>query len=117
MLGYVLVGALGALVGVGELVSRYKDAPERALLDSPSAWFYCLVNAAASVAAFHLLVVFGIDFGKKDAALEWTRILTAGFGAMAFFRSSVFTVRVGTQDIGVGPVGFLQVTLGDIGRH
>jgi hypothetical protein len=116
MLGYLMVGALGALVGVSELVSRYKDAPERALLFSPSAWFYCLINAAASVTAFRLLVVFGIDFGKSGAALEWTRIMTAGFGAMAFFRTSILTVRVGTQDIGVGPVGFLQVILGAIDR-
>lgn len=116
MLDYLLVGVIGALVGVGELVSRYKDAPERAILYSPSAWFYCVINAAASMAAFRLLTVFGIDFGKTGAALTATRILTAGFGAMALFRTSIFTVRVGNQDIGIGPVGFLQVILAAVDR-
>jgi hypothetical protein len=113
---YALVGIFGALVGMGELISRYKDAPQLALARSPSAWGYCLINFLVSVAAYHLLSVFGIDFGRKDAALVWTRILVAGFGAMAFFRTSLFTVRIGTQDVGVGPVAFLQVILGATDR-
>lgn len=116
LLDYLIVGAVGALVGLAELISRYKDAPERALLYSLSAWIYCLINAAASMAALGLLTVFGVTFGKTGAALEWTLILTAGFGAMAFFRTSLFTVRIGTQDIGVGPLGFLQVILGATDR-
>ena len=116
MLDYVFVAVFGALVGLGELVSRYKDAPERALVGSPSAWFYCFINAVASVVALFSLVVLDVNFGKTSAALTWTRTMVAGFGAMAFFRTSIFTVRIGTQDIGVGPVGFLQVILGAIDR-
>jgi hypothetical protein len=56
MVDYLMVGAVGALVGLGELVSRYKDAPERALLYSPSAWFYCLINGVVALVALHPLV-------------------------------------------------------------
>ena len=35
---------------------------------------------------------------------------------MAFFRTPVFTVRIGAQDLGVGPVSFLQVISGAINR-
>jgi hypothetical protein len=111
MLDYAAVAVLGALVGLGELMSRYRDAPDRAVLRSASAWFYCIINAAISMLALCLLDVFGVTFGKSGSALEWLRILAAGGSAMAFFRTSLFTVRIGDKDVGVGPVSFLQIIL------
>ena len=113
-LEWLTVTLLGALVGIGELVSRYRDAPDRALRTVPAV-FYIGVNIAASVAALYLVRVFGWSFGvdgtKNPAVLEWTQVLVAGFGAMALFRSSLFTVRAGDRDIAVGPSSFLQVIL------
>ena len=43
------------------------------------------------------------------ATLRWTQTLVAGIGAMALFRSSLFTVRAGDRDIAVGPGSFLQI--------
>ena len=40
-----------------------------------------------------------------------TQILMAGVSAMAFFRSSLFVVRAGDRDVGVGPSGFLRRTM------
>jgi len=117
MFDYAVVAALGAAVGAGELVSRYRDAPERVLRRSPAAWIYCAINALASVAALHLLVVFDVTFGQANPpALKWLRILAAGLSAMALFRSSLFTVRLGNQDVGIGPVTFLQVILDAVDR-
>src|SRR5208282_5750272 len=45
------------------------------------------------------------------AASRWTQILMAGVSAMAFFRTSLFVVRAGDRDVGVGPSGFLQIFL------
>jgi hypothetical protein len=42
--------------------------------------------------------------------------MVAGVSAMAFFRTSLFTVRVGEQELGVGPVSFLQVILSAVDR-
>jgi hypothetical protein len=36
-------------------------------------------------------------------------VLVAGVGAMALFRTSLFSVRAGDRDIGVGPGSFLQI--------
>jgi hypothetical protein len=47
---WIAVAALGAIVGVSELTSRYRDAPEAALRTWP-AFFYIATNMAASVAA------------------------------------------------------------------
>lgn len=106
---YLAVFGIGLLVGVGELVSRYRDAPEHAIRTTP-ALLYIALNACAAVAALALVEAFDVVKGKDEAA-GITRVLLAGFGAMAFFRTSVFTIRVGDQDVSIGPVAFLQIVL------
>jgi hypothetical protein len=109
-LDYAIVAALGALVGSGELVSRYRDAPAGALRTGP-ALFYVSLNMAASLAALFLIRIFDWRFGVTSglAATRWTQVGIAGTGAMALFRTSLFTVHVGDRDVAVGPSSFLQV--------
>jgi hypothetical protein len=117
MLDYGAVAVLGALVSLGELVSRYRDSPRLSLLGSFAAWLYCILNAVVSISALRLMNVFNLTFGQTGDALHCMRILAAGVSAIAFFRTSLFTVRVGDQDLGVGPVSFLQVILGAVDRE
>ena len=100
------------LVGGGELVARYRDAPERALATT-AAWLYVVINVGASLSALALIEAFDWRFGLDDATaqLRWTRVLVAGFGSMALFRSALFVVRVGTEDVGVGPSSLLGALL------
>lgn len=107
---YLAAIYIGATVGLGELVARYRDAPERALTTTP-AILYILINAAASGFAMYMVWHFDIIKGQTGERLIVMQILLAGFGAMAFFRTSVFTFRQGDQDIGIGPIAFLQVML------
>jgi hypothetical protein len=112
----VFVFVLGALVGAGELVSRFRDEPTRAIASIPGV-LYMAVNGIASVAALVALWVFGWD--PVPDSPDQTRLLqifAAGFGAMAVFRSALFTVRIGSTDVGVGPVAFLQIMLAAIDR-
>jgi hypothetical protein len=108
-ISYALVFGIGVLVGVGELVSRYRDAPEQAVRTKPAV-IYVLLNAVAAVVAFVLVLAFDVVKGTGDGPAI-TRVLLAGFGAMAFFRTSIFTIRVGDQDVSIGPVAFLQIVL------
>jgi hypothetical protein len=109
------VAGLGALVGVSELVSRYTDAPEDALLAWPGL-LYVTVNVLAACAAFGLAHGFDLlKLGDTSARLL-TETLVAGIGAMAFFRSAVFTVRVGADDVAVGPASILQVIMNAVDR-
>ncbi|MEJ7792224.1 MAG: hypothetical protein WKF65_09675 [Gaiellaceae bacterium] len=116
---YLVVGLLGAIVASGELVSRYRDEPVRALLTG-SAAVYVALNAGASLAALAIVRAFdfklGLDGASSDADVRWTQTLVAGFGAIALFRSSLFIVRVGDQDVGIGPSTFLQNALGAADR-
>lgn len=109
-LDFAAVAILGALVGGGELVSRYRDAPARALYNWPAA-IYVALNIAASVAALELIRIYDWKFGVTAGgeALRWTRVAVAGVGAMGLFRTSLFTVHAGDRDIGVGPSSFLQI--------
>jgi hypothetical protein len=105
---YFLVVMLGLLVAVAELASRYRDAPWAALYTWP-ALFYAALNGTASGCALKLIHVFGWSFGSTGTTVRWTQVLVAGMGAMAVFRTSLFTVRVGDKDVGVGPASFLQI--------
>jgi len=97
--------ALGGLIGASELISRYKDDPGSAIRSWP-AISYIAINSAASLGALGLIHANG-----WFAASRWTQILMAGVSAMAFFRTSLFVIRAGDRDVGVGPSGFLQIFL------
>ena len=92
-------------MGASELVTRYRDAPNAALSTIP-ARFYIGINVVASLGALALIHAFG-----WFAQARVTQVLIAGISAMAFFRTSLFVVRAGDRDIGVGPSAFLQIFL------
>ncbi|HXM45228.1 MAG TPA: hypothetical protein VN924_28575 [Bryobacteraceae bacterium] len=105
---YVAVAILGLLVGLAELVSRYRDTPQAAIVKIP-ALVYVGLNVAASILALALIRGYNWTFNTAGASQRWTQMLVAGVGAMAVFRTSLFVVRAGDRDIGVGPGGFLQI--------
>lgn len=106
----VVAFLIGALVGGCELIGRYKDSPFAALTNR-AALGYILVNALAALAAYSLIVAMGWDFGSTGPAVPLVQLSVGSFGAMAFFRSSLFTVKVGTTDVAVGPAIFFQIML------
>jgi hypothetical protein len=105
-LDWVLVFLLGAFVGIGELTSRYRDEPAKALLTIP-ALIYITLNAAASVMALAIGRGVGLWTTVEQNTVNWTQVLAAGLGAMVLLRSSVFRIRVGEEDVDVGPNSFL----------
>ena len=114
MISYLLTATIALLAGASELVSRYRDKPHKAVLTGPG-FFYLFINVTGALLAYYLIHdVFALDFGLTDqqgVKLEVYRILLAGLGSLAFFRSSLFTVRVGESDVAVGPAGILQIFL------
>jgi hypothetical protein len=98
----LIVGLLAGSVGLTEIVTRYRSDPKYPLRRSLAAWLYIGLNAGAGVAALFLIRAFGWTFGQTEHVDLW-RILVAGFGAIAFFRSSLFVTKVGDSNVGVGP--------------
>src|SRR3569833_2241525 len=105
---YVTVGVLTGLVGYGERVSRYHDRPAD-LLSASGTLLYVLVNAIAGIAALGSVLATNTLGSTKPAWLF--QLMLAGFGAIAFFRTSLFTVRIGGTDVGIGPSALLQSQL------
>jgi hypothetical protein len=98
----LITGLLAASVGLTELLTRYRSDPGYPLRHSVAAWFYVGLNAAAGVGALLLVRAFGWTFGQTHNIELW-RILVAGFGAVALFRSSLFVTKIGGTEVGVGP--------------
>jgi hypothetical protein len=109
---YAYAGAFGVAVAIGELASRYRDSPARTLQSRPGL-LYMGINGAAAGFALMLIHTFHwkLSASSDPAAVRWTDILTAGFGSIAFFRTSLFTVRAGDHDVAVGPSTFLQIVM------
>jgi len=110
VIDYIAVALFGLLVGAGELVARYRDAPDRALR-TPPALLYAGINLVAAVAALAVIRVFDWNFGSAGDQARLVQVLVAGFASMALFRSSLFNVRIGDADVPVGPASFLKVIL------
>ena len=114
---WIAVAAIGGIVGVGELVSRYRDEPAKAMFTLP-ALLYVGLNASAALMALAATSAANTDLGVgqagTDGTLEvhWTPVIAAGLGAMAILRSALFMVRTqdGT-DLQVGPGSLVQSLL------
>jgi hypothetical protein len=107
---YLLAASIGLAVGATEMMARYRDAPFAPLFSVPGL-FYAAINAGAASLAYHLILSLEIEFSSPIF-----RVLTAGLSAMAFFRSGLFTVRLGDSDVAVGPNLILQILLQALDR-
>lgn len=112
---WLTVIGLGVLIGVTDIISRYRDEPDNALGTLPSI-FYLFVNGAASALTLVSIRAFGWDFGLQGQTAAWTQVLAAGLGAMALLRTSLWNVRVGEETIPIGFNRFLDSLLGTVDR-
>jgi hypothetical protein len=112
----VAVAVLAGLVGLTELLTRYRADPKQ-LTRSLAALAYILLNAAAGLGALGLIHAMGWTFGGETAsARRLMQVVVAGLGAVAISRSSLFIVRIGNSDVGLGPSTILTSLLGAIDR-
>lgn len=108
---------LGAMVGASEIMSRYRDEPFRAIF-SPPGRVYMLLNGLISAAAYLLLLKYR---NAVLPALSDDNLMTsvvAGFGAMMFMRSKLFSFRTeGGESFSVGPDAVLSTFLSSVNRR
>jgi hypothetical protein len=103
--------AFGILVGLSEILSKYRDEP---ILASTTAYgvTYLLFNGLISLAAFGVLRRYSTAvFPVVQHDLFMTAVV-AGFGGMAVFRSKLFTFRSSDgKDYAIGPSIVLDTVL------
>ena len=77
---WLVVGALGAAVAVGELASRYRDEPTKAIFSLP-AGIYVLLNAGAAMLALEVgRSTMHWSAAGSGGQIDWTHVLQAGLG-------------------------------------
>lgn len=105
----LLAGACGFSVGMSELLNRYKTFS--AVFSNVYSLLYMLINLLTSVVAYILFKTYNVSLGSIGVHEVGTSIC-AGFGAMAFLRSSFFTFKdAGNKVIEIGPAAVLAVFL------
>jgi hypothetical protein len=110
-LAYLGATVFGMLVGATELVARYRDKPV-APLETVPGLVYIAVNGAASLMLLWFLRTGQISWGTGGVlGPTLSQVLLAGFGSMALFRTSIFTLRVKETNVAIGPAAVLQVIL------
>ena len=113
---WIIVTAIGGTVGVGELVSRYRDEPAKAVFTLPALLYVGLNAVAALLALAATAASTDIEIGQVPvgtvADVHWPQVLAAGLGAMAILRSALFVVRTQEgKDLQVGPGSLVQTLL------
>lgn len=101
--------SIGGTVGFVELLGRYRHAPARAVL-TLSGIAYVAINMVAALSAYYILDAFEV-FKTTTTAKDLLHVLTAGLGSLVVMRSSIFKVKVGDSDVGIGPAAVLDTLL------
>jgi len=71
-------------------------------------WLYFGLNALVAIVGYQAVIDLGVDFGLSGKP-EWWRALASASVAMAVLRSSFATVKVGSGEVGIGFITFLDV--------
>jgi hypothetical protein len=123
LLAYLAAFLIGVMVGLAEVLSRYRDAPVRAARTGSGIAYILFNGLFALLAMFFVHWVFplwsasgGTTLPTADGTIPQddlgrlvSQTLLAGFGAMAVLRSSLLTTRIGTKDVEVGPAAIIDI--------
>jgi hypothetical protein len=97
------VGMLAAFV---EIITKFPDEPLKSL-GTTEALIYHAVNGG--IAAFSLWVLVLFKVSSQTDLDKLKIVLAASLGSMAVMRSKLFNVKVGEEDISVGPEQIVKV--------
>jgi hypothetical protein len=112
VVGWALTSMMfGVLVGLSEILSKYRDEPVIASATWPGIT-YLLLNGTISLAAFMLLRLYPTKIFPDLGNDLFLTSVAAGFGAMIVFRSKLFTFRsTDGKDYSIGPAIVLETVL------
>jgi len=133
-LGFIVTMGVGTLLGMSELLARYKDEPGRALTTWGGFGYMSLNGVAAVVALIVLLVwkpewLFGDAIPKcppgealcprsiTDLAVWLKAVAVAGLGSAAIFRASFLKIKTADGETRIGPDVILDTLLATTDRQ
>lgn len=106
---YFFAFSLGMLAAAAEIIQKFRGEP----LDAVGTWeafSYHIFNGLLSVMALFILIAFkgGVP---ADSLSKISYVVTAGLGSILIMRSKLFSVKVGDDEIAVGPEQIITVFL------
>ena len=112
LLSYAFTAFLfGLLVGLSEILSRYRDEPLLAATTN-FGLAYLSLNGVISLAAFGVMQRYSAQIFPAIKDDLFLTSIVSGFGAMAIFRSKLFTFRsTDGKDYPIGPSIVLDTVL------
>ena len=103
--------AFGGLVGLSEILTRYRDEPLRATFNLFGC-VYLLLNGLISLAAFALLRRYAAQIFPAVGDDLFLTAVVAGFGAMIVMRSKLFTFKSPDgKEYAIGPAIVIDTIL------
>src|SRR5262245_16278483 len=104
---YFYAFLLGVTTAFAEIIGKFNDEPIKSLR-TPHAVVYHVVNGL--VAVFALYVVLLNMAGPPASKLDQLQVgSTAGLGWMMILRSKFFNIKVGNEDVSLGPDQIVKV--------
>ncbi|HEV2800576.1 MAG TPA: gamma-glutamylcyclotransferase [Pyrinomonadaceae bacterium] len=103
---YFYAFMLGMLTAFAEIIGKFSDEPIKSL----STWhalFYHLLNGAISAFALFMLKTYGTLPTSNQEKLEL--VILAGLGSMLVMRSKLLNLKIGGQDVALGPEQIINV--------
>jgi ABC-type transport system involved in multi-copper enzyme maturation permease subunit len=101
----------GALVGLSEILSRYRDEPILAATTA-SGVAYLMLNGVIALAAFAVMRRYSTAVFPAVKDDLFLTAIVAGFGGMTVFRSKLFTYRATDgKEYAIGPAIVLDTVL------
>lgn len=119
LLNIIVVGLIGALFGVAELLQRYSDTKYTFMKrgNMSLSVTYIAINIFVSVIA---LLVIEYAKGNKElefSTLEFANILIAGLGGMMILRSYLFSYKLKDKQVEIGLSAIIQIFLNHIDKR
>lgn len=114
-LALLLTFALGMLIALAELVSKFQDEPFKIIARNKTAWLYILLNMGVSGVAFYVLIKTDF-FGETEVDLIKAAGM-AGMGATMLMRSKFLKVNINGKETAVGPEMIIDVFLDSLERR
>ncbi|MCA1556661.1 MAG: hypothetical protein LC747_08240 [Acidobacteria bacterium] len=103
---YFYAFMLGMLTAFAEIIGKFSDEPIKSLR-TPHALFYHLLNGSISALALFVLKTYGMLPTNNQEKLQL--VLIAGLGSMLVMRSKLFNLKIGGEDVALGPEQIINV--------
>jgi hypothetical protein len=103
---YFCVFLLGILTAFAEIISTFSDEPLKAL-QTPHALIYHLANGLIAVLGLYVLEVSKFPHGTPLNRVNM--VLAAGFGSMIIIRSKLLNIKIGSENVSLGPEQVVKV--------